>query len=263
MGLAYYLGRRQGGPKRSLHQAADYAELIAGDNGLARRASADLTKTVLPNGKWLILMEEPIAESRLRKTIESYDLRSEHYAARFEDADLRTLRQYFLESLPSRNGWVLDAGCGAGRDCEALMRSGVRVVGCDLSYGLLKIAHSRLPSTPLIQSDIRALPFRSMSFSGVWSCASLVHLSAGQAARALAEFWRVLKPGGALFVTVRHGTGEWREACRYMGERWFHRYSEADMRNALDASGYEIMNVTTEVGTIGGDWVNVYARRSR
>ncbi|MEV1066048.1 class I SAM-dependent methyltransferase [Streptomyces sp. NPDC050263] len=206
-------------------------------------------------------MEEPLTESRLKKTVKSYDLRAEKYAARFKKADLSTHRQRFLNSLPNRNGWVLDVGCGAGRDCEALRREGVRVAGCDLSHGLLKIAHAQSPSTPLIQSDFRALPFEDMSFFGLWSCASLVHLSTGQAARTLAEFRRVLKPGGILFVAVRHGTGEGWEKCHEVGDRWFHLYSEAEVSNALDSSGYEILSTTAEPGMSGSMWINSHARR--
>ncbi|GAB3767592.1 hypothetical protein GCM10028796_29510 [Ramlibacter monticola] len=45
-------------------------------------------------------------------------------------------------------------------------------------------------------------------YDGIWCCASLLHVSTSDMPRTLASLWRALKPGGALYVSFKHGEGE-------------------------------------------------------
>jgi ubiquinone/menaquinone biosynthesis C-methylase UbiE len=56
--------------------------------------------------------------------------------------------------------------------------------------------------------DVRKLDFSDESFAGIWCNAVLIHLNDADVAKALAEFRRVLVPGGTLFATFKHGEGE-------------------------------------------------------
>ena len=93
------------------------------------------------------------------------------------------------------SGSVLDIGCGTGRNLP-LYRSGVRVVGIDVSADALARARRRRPDVPLVQGDAHALPFRPESFDTVVS--ALVFCSVPDAARGLGEVRRVLRPHGTL-----------------------------------------------------------------
>src|SRR5918995_2937373 len=61
-------------------------------------------------------------------------------------------------------GRILDAPCGWGRHSVLLAESGYDVVGCDLSYPLLKRAG---PGPSLVAADVRMQPFQSEAFDGV------------------------------------------------------------------------------------------------
>jgi ubiquinone/menaquinone biosynthesis C-methylase UbiE len=56
--------------------------------------------------------------------------------------------------------------------------------------------------------DAREIPFRPAIFDGVWAYASLLHLQKADVPLALAEAFRILRPGGVLFTSMQHGSGE-------------------------------------------------------
>jgi ubiquinone/menaquinone biosynthesis C-methylase UbiE len=99
---------------------------------------------------------------------------------------------------------VLDAGCGAGAHAAELVRRGASVTGLDKSAGLLAIARQRLgDSVPLHQGDLaEPLPFPSASFEAI--LASLVVHYLKDWGPMLAEFRRVLAPGGRLVISTHH-----------------------------------------------------------
>ncbi|MDC0707528.1 class I SAM-dependent methyltransferase [Stigmatella sp. ncwal1] len=101
-------------------------------------------------------------------------------------------------------GPVVDLGCGHGRHAAPLNTSGVlagRVVGLELdAYSL---AH-RLPGFPVVEGDLRALPFPSASWAGAYAWYStLFAFSDAEHRVILREVARCLQPGAVLvFQTV-------------------------------------------------------------
>jgi SAM-dependent methyltransferase len=56
-------------------------------------------------------------------------------------------------------GWALDVGCGTGRAFEPLVERGWKVVGCDVSAGMLRAAQKKFESrVRLLRADARSLP---------------------------------------------------------------------------------------------------------
>lgn len=110
------------------------------------------------------------------------------------------LTDYALDicGLPT-GALALDAGCGQGVTVEHLIkRRHLRAVGIDPSAVLLHGDQQRASSLPLIQGVGEALPVASSSLDVVLAECTLSLMDMG---RALAEFWRVLRPDGWLIVT--------------------------------------------------------------
>ena len=58
-----------------------------------------------------------------------------------------------------RSGWALDVGCGTGRAFQPLLDRGWKVVGCDVSSGMLRAAQRKFGSqVRLLKLDARSLP---------------------------------------------------------------------------------------------------------
>lgn len=139
-----------------------------------------------------------------------YDDVADAFAARRSfDAAERTLLEGFLEKLPP-SPLLLDAGCGPGTpDLRALTERYPEPppIGLDLSATQLGLAADAAPGATLVQGDFTHVPLEAASVDGVVSLYSLIHAPAAQHQQAIAEFARVLRPGGRLLLS--EGTGEW------------------------------------------------------
>jgi demethylmenaquinone methyltransferase/2-methoxy-6-polyprenyl-1,4-benzoquinol methylase len=90
---------------------------------------------------------------------------------------------------------VLDLGCGSGA-LGRLLAGRARVVGLDVSLGMLAQATRRSPSLRLVQASAFALPFGDRSFDAAISGFVLRNLHDLPAA--FAELHRVVVPGGGV-----------------------------------------------------------------
>jgi SAM-dependent methyltransferase len=112
----------------------------------------------------------------------------------------------FIAFLPS-DARVLDLGCGPGSDTAHFRTCGFRAFGLDRSVGMLAEARARV-GAGFALGDMRHLPLPTAFMDGVWMQASLLHLPRQTAPQVLSEVCRALRPGGALYISVKQGDGE-------------------------------------------------------
>jgi len=95
---------------------------------------------------------------------------------------------------------VIDVGCGTGATVELLRNNyQLEAIGIDPSPLLLEQAKQRNADLPLIQARGEELPLANQSVAGVLAECSLSVIA--NLERALAEFRRVLIPGGKLVIS--------------------------------------------------------------
>jgi SAM-dependent methyltransferase len=100
-------------------------------------------------------------------------------------------------------GRALDAACGTGRWAVHLAQRGHVVEGVDESPEMLAIAREKLPGAHFALGDVRSLPVPNESVDLVVCSLALTHLP--DLDRPLAEFARVLRPGGrAVLSNIHH-----------------------------------------------------------
>ena len=77
--------------------------------------------------------------------------------------------RYTLVMLAPKPGeWILDAGCGTGRNLGPMLRARSSPTGVDFSRGMLEIARRNYPEVPLTLTDLqRPLPFETGRFDAV------------------------------------------------------------------------------------------------
>ena len=150
---------------------------------------------------------------------------------------------------------VLDAGCGTGRHIRELARvAGVRTVAIDKNSADLQQARESLLGIPgvigenhlFLDADIKALPFADCHFDCVICCEVLEHIAEHEAA--LRELIRVLKPGGALVVSVPRYFPEkicWLISPAYHNEKGGHLriYKKKDLRQMLGFLGIDCWRI--------------------
>lgn len=108
--------------------------------------------------------------------------------------------QAYVPYLP-RDAVILEAGSGLSAVVITLREMGYRVVGMDYAVNALKISRAHDPTLPLFAGDVHALPAASNSVGAYLSFGVLEHFEHGMGP-ALAEAYRVLRPGGVLVLTI-------------------------------------------------------------
>ena len=110
---------------------------------------------------------------------------------------------------------VLDAGCGSGRNLIYLLNAGIDVWAVDANPHAIvearELATRLAPDVLLdrfLQAPIESMPWPDGHFSVVL-CSAVLHFATGheQFAAMLREMWRVLRPGGMLFVRLASSIG--------------------------------------------------------
>jgi SAM-dependent methyltransferase len=183
--------------------------------------------------------------------------------SRVYDADWVQRRAYWplhdavLERLDERRGArILDLGCGtgqlAGRLTEAFPHA--HVIGCDFSAGMLERAAQRCPSARFVQGDAQRLPFPNATFDAVVSTEAF-HWFPDQAG-ALAECFRVIRPGGRLLLAVVNLPSASVSELVHLGSRLlgepFYWPSRAQVRSWVEAAGFRI-EAQRRVSRFGSD----------
>jgi ubiquinone/menaquinone biosynthesis C-methylase UbiE len=116
-------------------------------------------------------------------------------------------RLEFIEA--SARDVVFDAGCGTGAN-EVLLHSRVRrIVGMDYSESGLarckrRISLHRISNVDLLRGDLVTIPLPHHCVDRILCMSVLQFLSDDEARAALAEFARILKPGGVLILHVKN-----------------------------------------------------------
>ncbi|MEI6341178.1 MAG: bifunctional demethylmenaquinone methyltransferase/2-methoxy-6-polyprenyl-1,4-benzoquinol methylase UbiE [Verrucomicrobiota bacterium] len=109
-------------------------------------------------------------------------------------------RQLVEAARPAPGDVALDLCCGTGDVAFALADRGAVVTGIDFSAAMLDVARRRpgRPSVTFVQGDAMALPVADASADVVTVAYGLRNVA--DIPRALAEWRRVLRPGGRLVV---------------------------------------------------------------
>lgn len=148
-----------------------------------------------------------------------------------------------LEAGARPGGSVLDAGCGTGGLILRLreLERGWKFSGIDFMPLACKLAAQRCgPSTDVRVASITELPFDDASFEAVVSADVICQV--GNPEVAVAELYRVLKPGGLLVINVPAYQWMWSyhdETCQTQ-----HRYGRGELGALLQAGGGTELRIT-------------------
>jgi SAM-dependent methyltransferase len=105
-----------------------------------------------------------------------------------------------LSRLP-KGSRVLDGGCGLGEWVVWLTRAGYPTLGLDVSKVTVAKLQQMFPQMQFAVGDIRATGMPDASFDAYFSWGTFEHFEEGFAP-VVAEAFRLLKPGGLLFVST-------------------------------------------------------------
>ena len=101
---------------------------------------------------------------------------------------------------------LLEVGCGLGLELAKLGRLGFHVTGAELAPNAVRLCNDYLKKRQIVGEAVvqnaEAMDFADATFDAVYSSGVLQHTP--DISKAIAEIWRVLKPGGKILIILYH-----------------------------------------------------------
>ena len=120
---------------------------------------------------------------------------------RIQEAGAKPLYEAIISTLQlDDKKSVLDIGCGTGYFLSLLAGYNTNLSGIDISDTQLKVAQEVFPGGTFCVAGMEALPFADHSFDYIVANNSVQF--SPDADKALAEIYRVLKPGGRFIISL-------------------------------------------------------------
>ncbi len=153
---------------------------------------------------------------------------------------------------------VLVPGCAYGRHCLYFSAQGFEVIGLDSSRPALdlaeKAASERNAKVDFIKADVSAIPLSPGDVDAIYDRALLHLLLAEERRKAVAEYHRVLRKDGILFLTcfstedAEFGEGPEIEPNTFdaKGGRPAHFFSEAELKAGFPGFHISVLRRTVE-----------------
>ncbi len=222
-----------------------------------------LTAEQLDEVKWLpadMELIEPVRQTLAKSmTLDYYERNAERFAAGTIDARFEDIQKRFVSLLPD-GAYILDFGCGSGRDAKAFLDMGYRVDAtdgseklCELASGNVGIAVRKMLFSELDESE---------KYDGIWACASILHLPKEELKSVFRKMIRAVKTGGYIYTSFKYGEFE---GCR--NGRYFTDFTEDSFGKFVgDMTQIRIIEkwITSDVrpGRDDEKWLNLILKKS-
>ena len=140
--------------------------------------------------------------------------------------------------VPASPSLVLEVGCSSGYLLRELVARlpGHRIVGSDYVRETLEPLGRRLPGVPLLQLDLTRCPLGDDFADVVVALNVLEHIADDE--RAIAELFRIVRPGGAVVIEVPAGPELFDVYDRVL--RHHRRYDMRGLVARLEKAGFRI-----------------------
>lgn len=192
-------------------------KLIALDDG-----SLQAGKNIYRKEGNILLLNPALSDLELNNYYESVNsakllqMESDFFEGDFDPVERyyrRSRKAYLTELLPKNLGTAIDIGGGSG----AILRSIIKTSGSVFDT-LILADWAKSQMAPIakamdkdqryvfVQADATRLPIDDNSIDFVFNSEMIEHLYPEQSEKMLAEFWRILKPGGKVLITTPNGS---------------------------------------------------------
>ena len=146
------------------------------------------------------------------KTLKYYNKNAQSFASGTVSVKFTEVQDKFLEKL-NLDAYILDFGCGAGRDTKYFLSRGYQIDAIDGSEQLCRIA-SKYTGIKVRQMLFQELDEKE-KYDGIWACASILHLPKKQLREVLKNMYAALKSKGWIYTSFKYGKFEGERNGRY------------------------------------------------
>lgn len=136
-------------------------------------------------------------------TLSYYQKNSSLLVDRYESADISKVQQLLLQTFCT-NGKLLEIGCGSGRDASFMIKNNYDIIAIDGSKNMINEAkkiHPNLSNNLFHKILPNELTFDE-KFDGIYSIATLMHLTKNDLKAVLLKIFNLLKENGFFLMSV-------------------------------------------------------------
>lgn len=194
----------------------------------------------------------------LNKTINYYDTNAKDFVEGTLNVDFKATQDKFINKLPAK-GYILDFGCGSGRDTKYFLAKDFNVEAIDGSIELCKIA------SEYTNIKVRHMYFNELSivnkYDGIWACSSILHLSLDDLVDVFKRMSKALKDEGIIYTSFKYGDFSGERNGRYFTDMT--EDSFAKLIANVDNLKVEEQWITADVRPQRGNekWLNLILRK--
>ncbi len=171
------------------------------------------------------------------QTLAHYDQNAQGFWEGTRDHDVSQNIDAMLQHIDAASPLeLLDFGCGPGRDLISFTALGHNVTGLEGSAQLAALARAH-SGCEVLEQNFLNLDLPRERFDGVFANAVLFHIPSQALQRVLSALHSALKPGGVLFCSNPHGTGQ----EGWHGDRYGVFHDWPSWRNHLTSARFEAL----------------------
>lgn len=180
----------------------------------------------------------------INDTIKYYNDNCENFKSKWDNY-LFDIPNTFAEYLKD-DAYVLDLGCGTGRDSLYFKEKGFKVKCIDGSVNMCKIASEAL-GQEVENKNYLDIDYKDL-FDGVFACASLLHLKDEDLKIVLKKVYDSLKFNGIMYTSFKYGNDERFEDGRFFNDMTLDKFNR--LMNETECN-FEIIKAwnTSQYGT--------------
>ncbi len=193
------------------------------------------------------------------KTVDYYNYNSEAFSKDTFNVSMMENQDRFSSYIPE-GGYILDFGCGSGRDTKYFLNKGFRVYAVDGSEKMCELAckNTGIEVKTLLFSELDDIN----TYDGIWACSSILHLSIDELSDVFTKMIRAIKPDGYIYTSFKYG-----EFQGYRGDRYYTDFTEKSFSDFIK----DIDNILLVEEWISADvrpnrsnekWLNLILRKS-
>jgi SAM-dependent methyltransferase len=162
----------------------------------------------------------------------------------------------FLEPLARRlpaEAFILDVGCGSGRDLLWMKKKGFDVIGFERSPGLAELARDNA-ECEVIEGDFETYDFSSILVDAVMLVGALVHVPHERVSKVFKNITSAISDNGSVLITLKEGSGTLTDS----DGRIFYLWQDEKARESFNSLGFKVCYFSTSVSkTSSGDvWMS-------
>lgn len=198
-------------------------------------------------------------------TISYYEENAKSLISCYESADVSEVQKLLLTTFEIK-AKLLEIGCGSGRDVSFLTKNGFNVIAIDGSKNMIEEAkkiHPELSKKLFHKTLPNNLDF-DKTFDGIYSIATLMHLSENDLKNTLSKIYNLLNENGKFLMSVSLFRDDIDENGFDDKERFFLVLSFENWINLLENVGFKILDTKTNrdgLGRGGIEWLTLVAQK--